>query len=451
MQISYFQPKDTYISQVMMCFYNEKYYIYYQCDDTRLPQDAVGYQGWNLAITEDLEHYEVHQMVLQSGSEAGRRETLCAGNVAFLNGKWYACYSVQDGENAQIVLAVSGDGILWDESVQQLVLPPECDGKFQAMPSLFYEKESEMWLLTVSAVKKEAASAYGGCVLQYRSRDLAVWTEKEMLWSPMRYEKIERPSFFTIGKWQYLLYSEHCDEGKIHYRKRKEGESFWSAPRRGSLDGRCLEMGGVFFQNGHWCLYGILPIRKINSELGDWSDCGGVLVHRVIQQENGDLGVLPLGYKETQLSETALTLENVQGNAELVFAERTGTRYRVDFILEFSELTYRFGVKLYENSVLDSGYAYQFVPGEQKAEFDRLPNMKWFLYLNKGMAQSVSLAAGKKYPATLLVQGDISVLYVDGIAISARMKEKPGNELKFYVEGGKLTVSEITLNEEAIK
>lgn len=452
MQISYFQPKDTYINQVMMCFYNEKYYIYYQCDDTRLPQDAGGSQGWNLAVTEDLEHYEVHQMVLKSDAEAGRRKTLRAGNVVIREERFYACYSVQAGTDAQIVTAVSEDGIHWTVAVQQLVLPPECDDKFEAMPSLFYEKETKKWLLTVSAEKKGPEAAYRGCILQYQSGDFITWTEREMLWSPMRYEKIERPAFFTIGKWQYLLYSEHCDEGKIHYRKRQNGETGWSAPRRGCLDGRCLEMGGVFSENGHWRLYGILPIRKINSELGDWSDCGGVLVHRIVQQENGDLSVLPIEEKETQLSGvSALTLENIQGNAELVFAKQTGTRYRVDFMMEFSELTYRFGVKIYENSAIDSGYAYQFVPGEQKAEFDRLPNMKWFIYLNKGMAQSVSLIPGKKYPVTVLVQDDISVLYVDGVAISARMKEKPGDELKFYVESGKLTVSEITLDREAVK
>ena len=179
---------------------------------------------------------------------------------------------------------------------------------------------------------------------------------------------------------------------------------------------------------------------------------GDVGVHRIVQQENGDLSVLPIEEKETQLSGvSALTLENIQGNAELVFEKQIGTRYRVDFMMEFSELTYRFGVKIYENSAIDSGYAYQFVPGEQKAEFDRLPNMKWFIYLNKGMAQSVSLIPGKKYPVTVLVQDDISVLYVDGVAISARMKEKPGDELKFYVESGKLAVSEITLDREAVK
>ena len=31
------------------------------------------------------------------------------------------------------------------------------------------------------------------------------------------------------------------------------------------------------------------------------------------------------------------------------------------------------------------------------------------------------------------------------------MKEKPGDELKFYVESGKLAVSEITLDREAVK
>ena len=143
MQISYFQPKDTYINQVMMCFYNEKYYIYYQCDDTRLPQDAGGSQGWNLAVTEDLEHYEVHQMVLKSDAEAGRRKTLRAGNVVIREERFYACYSVQAGTDTQIVTAVSEDGIHWTVTVQQLVLPPECEDKFEAMPSLFYEKETK--------------------------------------------------------------------------------------------------------------------------------------------------------------------------------------------------------------------------------------------------------------------------------------------------------------------
>ena len=61
----------------------------------------------------------------------------------------------------------------------------------------------------------------------------------------------------------------------------------------------------------------------MNSELGDWSDCGGVLVHRIVQQENGDLSVLPIEEKETQLSGvSALTLENIQGNAELYLKSR---------------------------------------------------------------------------------------------------------------------------------
>ena len=181
-----------------MCFYNEKYYIYYQCDDTRLPQDAGGSQGWNLAVTEDLEHYEVHQMVLKSDAEAGRRKTLRAGNVVIREERFYACYSVQAGTDTQIVTAVSEDGIHWTVTVQQLVLPPECEDKFEAMPSLFYEKETKKWLLTVSAEKKGPEAAYRGCILQYQSGDFTTWTEREMLWSPMRYEKIERPAFLPL-------------------------------------------------------------------------------------------------------------------------------------------------------------------------------------------------------------------------------------------------------------
>ena len=62
--------------------------------------------------------------------------------------------------------------------------------------------------------------------------------------------------------------------------------------------------------------------------------------------------------------------------------------------------------------------------------------------MNRGLDRPLDNMA-ETHHASLIVDDDIAVLYIDGIALNARMAEKPGREIKFYVQNGELEVSNI--------
>ncbi|MEZ4609914.1 MAG: hypothetical protein R2838_06640 [Caldilineaceae bacterium] len=49
----------------------------------------------------------------------------------------------------------------------------------------------------------------------------------------------------------------------------------------------------------------------------------------------------------------------------------------------------------------------------------------------------------------MIVDGSIATLYVDGVALNARMYARPGQALALYVVDGELNVSNATLAQKA--
>ena len=58
--------------------------------------------------------------------------------------------------------------------------------------------------------------------------------------------------------------------------------------------------------------------------------------------------------------------------------------------------------------------------------------------MNLGLERPITLVPGEKYHVVLLVDGSIATLYVDGVAMNARMYQKEGEELCLFVSGGNL-------------
>ena len=58
--------------------------------------------------------------------------------------------------------------------------------------------------------------------------------------------------------------------------------------------------------------------------------------------------------------------------------------------------------------------------------------------MSKGLERPINLKAGIEYELKLIVDDDIAVLYIDGIALTARMYNKPGMLLSLSVTNGSL-------------
>lgn len=457
MHTLYYRPEGAWVGDVMPCYHDGTFYMYYQCDH-RIPKPFPNGEpfGWSLARSKDMVNFEDFGEVLKKGAKNTHEECLYAGCVIWGNGCFRAFYTGQceaykksEVPGEIIMMATSTDGIHWKKHPElSLMVPTGYEKHFYRDPHVFFNGEFQKWMMVVPCRRDHGPINRRGVMVYLTSDDLEHWTFAGELWAPNMYHMLQMPDLFKIGDWWYMFFSEYCDERKTRYRMAKSIHGPWLAPADDCLDARCFYAARTIAVGDKRYIYGWNPTRTDNSDLGMWIWGGSAVMQEIYQRPDGTLGVkLPEMFDERFIASASkvedFELSRVDGSDERVIVTDTGTFYRVDMTITFGEGVQSFGIKMYENSQLDLGYAYQFKPGRNTVEFDKLPNMKWFILMNRGMSRPVSLEAGKPYRITVIVDDDLSVVYVNGVAMNARMCEKPGEELKVYVNTGTLKVENI--------
>ena len=69
----------------------------------------------------------------------------------------------------------------------------------------------------------------------------------------------------------------------------------------------------------------------------------------------------------------------------------------------------------------ERGYQFIFPIGEHRYVFEGSPNFPWFNCMNIGLERPIELVAGREYHIQLIVDDTIATLYVNGVALNARM------------------------------
>lgn len=62
----------------------------------------------------------------------------------------------------------------------------------------------------------------------------------------------------------------------------------------------------------------------------------------------------------------------------------------------------------------------------------------------KGLARPLALKAQQQYDFQLIVDDTLAICYLDGVALSTRMEEQPGNALSLGVNEGQVQFSDLT-------
>ena len=102
-------------------------------------------------------------------------------------------------------------------------------------------------------------------------------------------------------------------------------------------------------------------------------------------------------------------------------------------------------LRLFENDLGD-GYAFTFRVGERRLDFDRAPNYPWFRYDNRGLERPFVAEPGRSYDIDVVIDDTIATIYVDGVALNARMYDRPGTGIAVEVVDGELTVERAALS-----
>lgn len=464
MQKIFYRPENAWVGDNMPLYHNGKFYLYYQ-SDKRIPVPFPKGEpfGWSLAVSEDLVSFVDYGEVLHKGERGGREHCLFAGSVINEDNIFYAFYT---GEyrpwtgrddmppSEAFMIATSNDGIDWEKHPDLTMYAPEGFNKDFFRDPCIYNMNDGSYLLLVCARKKNGPKVRSGVLLAYKGKDLLHWEYEGIFYDPEMYFLLQMPDLFKIGDWYYLLFSELDDKRRTRYRMSKSLKGPWIAPPDDSFDGRCYYAARTITAGGRRYMFGWNPTRDDDNDKGMWIWGGNSVTHEIIQRGDGTLAVvIPeiiekrfIQSKKVKIKES-IFLNRIDGEKQEIFLDNAPDFYKLDFDFKCSLDTYGFGIKIYESSEKDLGYAYHFIPGENRFIFDKTPNYPWFLCMNRGLERPFG-RMDETHHATLIVDDDIALLYVDGSALNARMTEKPGREIKFYVQNGELEISNIRYSEE---
>lgn len=461
----FFRPEHAWVGDCMPCYYNNTYYMYYQCD-RREPKPFPNGEpfGWSLAVSEDLVSFRDYGEVLYKGEHGSREHCLYAGSVIHALGKFRAFYT---GEckyylnrpdlppKEVLMLAVSEDGITWEKQKKlSFSAPAGFEKDYFRDPFVCYCEEIGKWLMLVCAQKENGPRKRRGVLLYYTSTNLENWNYEGIFCSPDMYFLLQMPDLFRIGDWWYLLFSELDDMRRTRYRMSKSMFGPWKAPEDDCLDGRCFYAARTVKTEQKRIIFGWNPTRENDDDLGMWIWGGNAVQHEIYQRKDGTLGVkmpeqLPqlIGKRDMQIRDS-ISLSRIDGGLETVIKEHAKDVFRLEADVSYGAGTFGFGVKIYENSEEDLGYDFHFVPGENRFLFDKTPNYPWFRCMNRGLYRPFPVQPGEQFHVSLVVDHDIAVLYVNDIALNVRMTETSGSEIKLYVHNGNTEWRNIRLYEK---
>lgn len=460
----YYQEKGVWTGDCMPFYHDGAFYVYHQRD----PRDPEPYPGehcqplqWSCARTKDFIEYEDLGDVIERGEANVQDQHIWAGSIFEKDGLFYAIYTgynqyyYAQGKLPSIpMLATSTDLIHWERTGKGICYPQEgYDVRDWRDPYVFYDEESEEYVLILGTRKIDGKKIRTGAIVYFTSKDFENWEFGGDLWYPKRFEMTEMPDMFKIGDWWYLVYTEYADKTKTRYRMSKSLKGPWIAPVDDAFDGRAFYAARTATNGKERYLFGWVPTKWGEDERNQWQWAGTLVVHEVYQREDGTLGVrIPKTVSEAfqnrkELLDAPLVLESQDALEEAYLTHELKDSFKFESKFKVSEGTRYIELRLFEDAETQDTYQYQLALGEDRLLFDHVPNHGGFIYMNKGLERPIHIDPEKEYTLELIVDGQIPTLYIDGVALNARMYERPGRSMSVSVIDGKLTVSEACITE----
>ena len=461
----------------MIPFYDEGKWKPFYLKNTRGNDGPDCEGGWHMLTTEDHVHFTEHPTHIKGGT----------GSVLKVDEVYHMFYcTFLDNPRRQFIRhAVSTDLDVWTP-IEEEVLP--ADGEIYDPaewrdPFVFWnEEEGQWWMIMASSVlgKTERRACVGLCV----SQDLHHWEYRRPLYAPMAAAgACECPDLFRMGDWYYLVYSNYCDRFQTMYRMSRSLSGPWIRPEQDTFDSRAYYAAKTGTDGKHRYIYGwnptkelpkknFNPANRISQDCCSWDWGGNLVVHRVLQNPDGTLRVVPEEHVDAALkTEHRIEAEPVLGSCEIspweiringdcgfggVLLNPVPRQCKLEGELSFSPGTRRFGIALQMDENFDVGYYLTLEPGRNRLEYvsgirflgDDGQGGKMFPYAVE-MERPFQLQPDTFYPFKIFVEDSVLVVYlVNEIAMNARMYDHAGRRFGLFAINGRAEFRNVKLYTE---
>lgn len=472
---SFFTPQDAKTGDIIP-FYNEEtkqfdnYYLKLWNPGAPNEKDKL---RWHRITTEDHVTFTETPINICGGT----------GTIVRTGGKYHMFYCTFDKKPAAQWArhAVSDDLTHWEDIPEDKFGP---DGIIYRMtdwrdPFVFWnEEEKEWWMLL--AARENSETERNGCVALCVSDDLSKWEYRKPLYSPRTYPAAnECADLFQMGEWYYLVYSNYCDGFGTYYRMSKSPSGPWIKPELDTFDGRAFYAGKTVSDGVNRYLYGWNPTRGENKwkfdpdpseEYGKdyscWNWGGSIVVHKLVQHEDGTLGVCAIDSRanafgagektawkplvgDWKIDGDSVTCNSEDGYASIL-CDKLPSKGVVRAKMKYEGKPSRFGMALQMDEKFDKGYYLMFQPGYQRIEFRSGLRMnerggQLFPYAAE-MERPLQLEPGKEYELELYIEDTVALLYVNhDVAFGFRMYNEKVKNLGWFVADGSIQISDVEI------
>lgn len=454
----YYQYPGTWFGDCMPFGKDGQFYLYY-LKDTRNPIPFGEPFGWDLVCTSDFVNYEEIGVAIPHGTDEEPDQYVFSGSVLGTAEKYHIFYTgnnfeyPKQGKPGQILMhAVSDDAVVWekDSDFPQILAEEGYDPDDWRDPFVFWDAEHKEYVLLLGGRLKGPKTRQTGRTVKYISQDLIHWYFRGDFWAPNLYTMHEMPDLFKMGEWWYHIITEYSDRSKMIYRMSRSVDGPWLKPEDDAFDGRAYYAGRTYCMNGKRFLFGWVPTKENNDDNQKFEWGGALVVHEIFQRNDGSLGVkIPetvwKSFNEIG-DKTELKVHAENAAKEHVISRQGGNLFAVEAEIAFTENTSSFGINLYENEDTQEGYQFRFYPKENRVVFEKRPNWPWPNINNTGLERPIKLEPKKTYFVRVVVDDTIATLYVNGVALNARMYEKKGDVISIFATDGMIEVKNLRIN-----
>lgn len=431
----------------------DDFFLFHQRDN-RNPGPFGEPFGWSLATTKDFVHYKDCGTAIPRGADDAQDQFIYAGSVFDGEGQYHAFYTGYNrdyeaqGKASQVLMhAVSDDLYHWTKTEDKLTFTPQpgYDPDDWRDPWVIRDDEHDQYLLILGARKIGPKTQQTGRTVKFTSKDLKNWKFEGDFWAPGLFTMHEMPDLFKMGDWWYHIVTEYSDKHGMVYRMAKSLEGPWIAPVDDAFDGSTYYAGRTFELNGKRVLFGWVGTKEDNDDTKNYEWGGTFVPHEVYQRADGTLGCRPVDTLWDAFNEREpiadVAIDSPHERKETTLVHNAGDLYSFEADVTFGEGTRSFGLRLHKNEEDGKSYQFIFKVGENRYLFEGSPNMPWFTNMNIGVERPIQLEAGKTYHIQVVVDDTIATIYVDGVALNARMYQKPGDDLTMFVTDGSLQIT----------
>lgn len=319
-------------------------------------------------------------------------------------------------------------------------------------PFVFWNKEeNEFWML-LAARMKEGPTRRRGCTALSTSKDLEHWVVREPLYAPGLYYTHECPDLFKMGDWWYLIFSEFSECFITRYRMSRSLSGPWIIPEEDSFDGRAYYAAKTYSDGRRRYLFGWNATREGDRDYQTWQWGGNLVVHEIIQNEEGLLQVkapdtvikafdkrlpvnITVGLGKWRIDGNCLR-NDAYGAFACALAGDMPDCCSITADIGFDEKTKGCGIMLRADKDLEHMYYIRLEPFRNRLVFDMWPRDGDKPFMVE-LERSMKLIPGKRYKIKVFVEDTLCEVYVgNSIAMSARLYNLKKGQWGVFVNDG---------------